>query len=90
MRVYFDSSVIIAGFLSSSGGSAALFKFIKLGIIRGITSQTVLDEILEEDKPKRLKRTREETEQFIAQCLLIIRERITEKEAQPLIGKHTG
>lgn len=57
MRVYFDASVIIAALLSPTGGSALLFQFIKNGAVTGIVSQTVLEEILEEDKPKRIKRS---------------------------------
>jgi len=50
MKVYFDASVIVASLLSASGGSSLLFKFIKKGMISGFTSQTVLQEILEEKK----------------------------------------
>jgi predicted nucleic acid-binding protein len=83
MRVYFDASIIIAGLLSPTGGSAQLFWFIKLGIITGITSQTAIEEVLEEDKPKRIKRSMEEIEQFIAESGLIVREAITEEEIGP-------
>jgi predicted nucleic acid-binding protein len=83
MRVYFDASIIIAGLLSPTGGSAQLFRFIKLGIITGITSQTAIEEVLEEDKPKRIKRSMEEIEQFIAESGLIVREAITEEEIGP-------
>ena len=82
MRVYFNASIIIAGLLSPTGGSAQLFRFIKLGIITGITSQTAIEEVLEEDKPKRIKRSMEEIEQFIAESGLIVRESITEKEIE--------
>ena|SRR6266576_4074319 len=83
MRVYFDASIIIAALLSPTGGSAQLFRFIKLGIITGITSQTAIEEVLEEDKPKRIKRSMEEIEQFIAESGLIVREAITEEEIEP-------
>ena len=83
MRVYFDASIIIAGLLSPTGGSAQLFRFIKLGIITGITSQTAIEEVMEEDKPKRIKRSMEEIEQFIAESGLIVREAITEEEIGP-------
>jgi len=83
MRVYFDASIIIAGLLSPTGGSAQLFRFIKLGIITGITSQTAIEEVLEEDKPKRIKRSVEEIEQFIAESGLIVREAITKEEIEP-------
>lgn len=83
MRVYFDASVIIAALLSPTGGSALLFHFIKLGTITGIVSQTVLEEVLEGDKPKRIKRSVEQIEQFIAESGLIVREAITNEEIAP-------
>jgi len=83
MRVYFDASIVIAALLSPTGGSAQLFRLIKLGIITGITSQTVVEEVLEEDKPKRIKRSMDEIEQFIDKSELIVREAITEEELGP-------
>lgn len=77
MRVYFDASVIIAALLSPFGGSSQLFKYIKRKVLVGITSQTVIDEILEEDKTIKLKKSEEEIELFIAQSGLIVRESIT-------------
>ncbi len=65
MRVFFDASVIIAALLSHTGGSAPLFKFIKTRTITVVVSQTVIEEVLEEDKPKRIKRSTEQIEQFI-------------------------
>ena len=79
-RVFFDASVIIAALLSPNGGSALLFQYVKLGKIIGITSQTAIIEVLEEDKPKRIKRSKEEIEQFVAQSGLIVRESITVEE----------
>lgn len=80
MKVFFDASVIIAAMLSSTGGSAFLLQYIKVGKIIGITSQTVIDEILEEDKTKKLKRSKEEIEQFIAESRLLVRSRMTRSE----------
>ena len=82
-RVYFDASIIIAALLSPTGGSALLFEYIKQGRIIGITSQTAINEILEEDKPKNIKMSKEEIEQFIAQSGLVIRESITVEEIAP-------
>ena len=82
-RVYFDASVIIAALLSPSGGSALLFQYLKLGKIRGFTSQTVIEEALEEDKPKKINKSKEEIEKFIAQSGLIVRESITVEEIAP-------
>jgi predicted nucleic acid-binding protein len=83
MRVFFDASVIIAALLSPTGGSAPLFKFIKTRTITVVVSQTVVEEVLEEDKPKRIKRSAEQIEQFIAESGLIVREAITEEEIAP-------
>ena len=86
MKVFFDASVIIAALLSPSGGSSQLFKYITLGKIVGITSQTVIEEILEEDKFQRVKRSRREIEQFIADSRLIIRKSISISEIAPYHG----
>ena len=80
MRVYFDVSVIIAGFLSSIGGSAQLFWLLQKKVLKGITSQTVIDEVLEEDKPTKLKRTKEEIENFIVRSEILVREAIPLEE----------
>lgn len=83
MRVYFDASIIITAIISSTGGSAQLFKLIKLGLIKGITSHTVVQEVLEEDKPKKIKKSRQEIEEFIAQSKLIVRKMVTVNEITP-------
>ena len=83
MRVFFDASVIIAALLSLSGGSSLLLRYIKKGVIIGITSQTALDEILEEDKGEKLKKSKVQREQFIAESGLMVRERISREEIRP-------
>lgn len=83
MRVYFDASVIIAALLSPTGGSRKLFGYVKLGRIVGITSQTAIEEVLAENRPKKLKKSKEEIEQFIAQSGLVVRESITAEEIKP-------
>lgn len=45
-RVFFDASVIFAGVYSPSGGSAKLLEFVRDRKIIGITTATVLDEVL--------------------------------------------
>lgn len=80
MKVFFDASVIIAAMLSSTGGSALLFQYIKLGEITGITSQTVIDEVIEKDKAKKLKRSKQDIERFISQSGLLVRKRVTPSE----------
>ena len=86
MRVFFDASVIIAALLSPNGGSSQLLKYIKLGKIVGIISQTVIEEILEEDKFRKIKKSKEEIERFIAKSKLIVRKSITTGEIEPYQG----
>lgn len=81
MKVFFDASVIIAAILSSTGGSSLLFQYIKIGRITGITSQTVIGEIL--DKTEKLEKSKDELEQFIAQSGLVIRKHITVEDIIP-------
>lgn len=83
MKVFFDASVIIAAMLSPTGGSSLLFEYIKINRIIGITSLTVIDEIFKEDKYKKLKKSKEEMEQFIASSGLLIREKVTTSEIAP-------
>ena len=86
MRVFFDASVIIAALLSAGGGSSQLLKYVKLGKIVAITSQTVIEEILEEDKFKRIKKSKREIKQFVADSRLIVRKSITTGEIEPYQG----
>ena|SRR3990167_4200460 len=86
MRVFFDASVIIAALLSPSGGSSQLFKYIKLKKIAGVTSQTVIEEILEEDKSQKIKKSNREIEQFIVDSGLVVRKQISADEIQPYRG----
>jgi predicted nucleic acid-binding protein len=86
MRVFFDAPVIIAAFLSPHGGSALLLQFVNSGDIVGITSQTVVAEVLGEDKPTKLKRPRAEMERFIAESGLLVREAVTSAKVEPYRG----
>ncbi len=87
MKVHFDASVIIAALLSSTGGSALLLQFVKDGLIIGIVSQNALDEVMEEDKAKRVKRSRREIERFIAETGVIVMGTIAEEEIAPYHGQ---
>ena len=77
VRVYFDASVMIAALISQKGGSSLLLEYVKQGRIIGITSQTAINEILEEDKPKKIKKSKKEIKHFIAQSGLVVRKVIT-------------
>lgn len=80
MRAFFDASVIISGLLSENGGSALILQFVKAKKIIGITSQTVINEIIEEDKSRKFKRSKKEIEEFIARSGLVVRKQITSYE----------
>src|SRR3989344_2309259 len=82
-RGFFNASVIIAALISPTGGSRLLFEFVKQGKIKGITSQTAVNEVLEEDKTSKIKRSKEEREQFIVKSGLVVRETITILEIEP-------
>ncbi len=86
MKVYFDASVIIAALLSPTGGSFLLLKYVKAGKIVGISSQTAIDEIIEEDKLHKFGRTRRDIEQFIQDSKLLIHEHITQDEIEEYLG----
>ena len=86
MKVFFDVSIIIAAILSKTGGSALLFEYIKIDKIIGISSLTAIDEILEDDKSKKLNKSKEELEKFIASSGLLIRERINSQNITPYRG----
>lgn len=44
--VLFNASVVLAGFKSPTGGSAKVISWVEKGKIKGIISETILDEIL--------------------------------------------
>lgn len=43
--VFFNASVILSGFHSTSGGSAKLLRWVKHGKIKGVISEVILDEV---------------------------------------------
>lgn len=53
LRIFFNASVIISGFRSRSGGSGELLNLVNSKKIKGLISETVLDEVLRHfDKTK--------------------------------------
>ncbi len=84
MRVFFDASVIIASLLSPTGGSSQLFIYVKIGKIQGITSQSVVAEVL--SKSIKLKKSKDELEAFIAKSGLIVRKVVTAEEIAPYVN----
>ena len=81
MRVFFDASVIIAALLSPDGGSAQLFRYVRLGVMVGITSQTVLNEVI--SKTAKINKLQNEIEAFIVESKVVVRRRVTKKEINP-------
>ena len=64
-----------------TGGSSLLLRFIKTRTIVGITSQTVIEEVLEQES--KLNKTKGEIANFIAASGLVVRESITLDEIRP-------
>lgn len=83
MKVFFDASVVIAALLSPDGGSSQLFKYLKTGKIIGLISQTVIEELLGEDKSQRIKKSKREIEKFIVDSKLIVRKPISAYDIEP-------
>lgn len=75
IKIYLDASVIVPAMLSSVGGSAKLIKFIKLGLVVGITSQNVIEEI--ERNSVKINKSTQEIRQFIQKNLILIRKKIS-------------
>lgn len=78
LKIYFDASVVIAGLISLTGGSAKLLELVKLGAIAGITSETVLDEVL--SHVEKIGKSPDEIHQIIKTSRLLIRPRISSGE----------
>jgi len=85
MNVFFDDSIIIASLLSPTGGSSKLISYVHAGKIRGITSQTVIDEVLSHSLKIGLSEQKILT--FIVESKLLVRKRIIGKEIES-ISKH--
>ena len=81
IKVYLDASVIIAALLSPTGGSAKLLEFVKLGVVVGVVSQTVIDEV--EEHSLKIKKSRKEIRKFIQENAILVRESIDELELEP-------
>ncbi len=80
IKVYLDASVIIAALLSPTGGSAKLLEFVKLGVVVGVVSQTVIDEV--EEHSLKIKKSHKEIRKFIQENSIIVRERIDKLELE--------
>lgn len=77
-KVFFDASVIIAAILSPTGGSAKLLTFTKNRTIIAITSQTVIDEVI--DHTEKIHKTPEQILLYMKESGVLVRERVTQAE----------
>lgn len=84
MRVFFDASVIIASFLFPTGGSSLLLQYVRKGRIVGVTSQTVVDEVV--NNSEKLRKTHTEILDFIASSKIIVRDEIAFEQIQEYQG----
>lgn len=84
VKIYFDASVIIAAMLSSTGGSAKLMQFVRLGEIAGVTSQTAIEEV--EKHTVKIDKTLTEIRHFIQDNRIVVRKKISKTEEEPYQG----
>lgn len=85
MKVYFDASVIIAALLSPSGGSALSISLVQHKLVVGITSQTVIDEVI--NNSSKIHQPINSIHDFISETSLVVRSRLTEEEISPYVNK---
>lgn len=84
IKVFIDASVIIAAILSSTGGSAKIIRLGRLGSFAQIISQTVIDEVY--DHTEKIKKTKDQINQFIQSNNILVRKRIIASEVGYLKG----
>lgn len=83
-NIFFDASAIIAAILSPTCGSAKLLTFAKNKTIIAITSQTVIDEVI--DHEEKIHKTPEEILFYVKESGVLVRERITQTEIEKVSG----
>lgn len=83
-KVFFDASVIIAAILSPTGGSAKLLGPARAKTFVAITSQTVIDEVI--DHSEKIHKTAEYIFEYIKESRLLIRERVIQTEIEKVSG----
>lgn len=79
--VYFDASVLIAAILSPSGGSSKLLTFVKKKHIAGITSQTVIEEVIAH--AEKMNTSSHHILHYVKESSLLVRRGITREEVAP-------
>lgn len=80
IRVFLDASVIIAALLSPNGGSHKLIELGNSGLIKNLTSQTVIDEVI--NNSSKIKRTEKQIIDFISKNTILVRERVETSETE--------
>jgi len=82
MKVFFDASVIISALLSLTGGSSLLISLIKSRRIMGITSQTVIDEVIAH--ADKIRRGEKDIFDFIQSSRILVRTRISIEDVEQI------
>lgn len=80
IKIFLDASVIISALFSLSGGSNKLIQFVKLGVVIGITSQNVIEEV--ERNCVKIGKSPKEIRQFINDNLILIRNIVSLSETK--------
>lgn len=84
--VFFDASVLFSALYSLTGGSHALVELVKKGSIRGVTSQTVIEE-LENNISKFENLSQKDINSLIIDNNFIVCDSISFDEMRPWVGK---
>lgn len=82
VSVFFDASVLFSALYSSTGGSFALVELVKNGSVRGVTSQTVIEE-LENNISKFENLSQKDIDNIIIDSSIIVCDAISSHELQP-------
>lgn len=86
VSVFFDASVLFSALYSSTGGSFALVELVKKGSIRGVTSQTVIEE-LENNIEKFDNLSQRDVDSLIVDNNIVVYDSISFDELQPWMGR---
>lgn len=84
--VFFDASVLFSALYSSKGGSFVLVEYVRKGVVRGITSQTVIEELWE-NASKFKDIDQNAIDQFILTNRFIVCDSISAEEILPWTGE---
>jgi len=85
MKVFFDSSVLIAALLSSSGASAKILAFCEAGLLDACVSEEVIDEVYDV-----LEREFSEIKENFGLLLRVVGFKKVSADDKPLIKKAKG